>query len=76
MSRRLPLSDASDAALDQIFPDDFDWREMVRTYPAAALAVAAAVGFGLARSHGPGLVAALAALAGEQIVEHVRSAGG
>ena len=73
---RLPFSDAADRVLDELLPGDFDWRTMVRTYPGPAIAVAAVVGFGLGRSHGGALVAALTALAGDRIARHLRSAGG
>jgi len=40
----------ADEFLDELMPPDFDWRRVVRRHPIPALAVAAGVGYWLARS--------------------------
>lgn len=42
--------------IDQVVPEELDWVELVRTYPLAALAVAAGIGFYLGRVHGERLL--------------------
>jgi len=40
----------ADEFLDELMPPEFDWRRVVRRHPIPALAVAAGVGYWLARS--------------------------
>ena len=41
-----------DQVLDDILPDNFDWRGMVVEYPLTAMALSVAGGFWLGRNHG------------------------
>ncbi|HVS01839.1 MAG TPA: hypothetical protein VMT16_03640 [Thermoanaerobaculia bacterium] len=62
------LGDA-DALLDELLPEGFPWKRMVRRYPRTAVAVAAAAGFWLGRARGDVLLATLGALAAAQASE-------
>lgn len=61
----------ADELVDEIAPEDLDWRELVRRYPMPALAVAALGGFVLGRSRGWAIVEALGAYAGDLVVREV-----
>ncbi len=56
-----------DELLDELLPESFDWRYMVRTYPLTALAVAATGGYWLGRRHGPAVVSAVSAFAVREV---------
>jgi len=53
--------------LDQILPDDLDWRQKVTAYPRAALIVAGTLGFLLGRSRGARVFGALAGVAADRV---------
>ena len=61
--RSSPTDDGADSPLDEIvddlLPDELDWRRLARSYPIPALVVAAAGGYLIGREHGPSLLAAL-----------------
>lgn len=61
----------ADELVDDLLPDEFDWRRVVRRYPIPALAVAALGGYLLARSRGPELLAALGDAASDQVAERL-----
>ena len=65
-----------DQMLDELIPEEIEWERMVRTYPLPALLVAAAGGFLLAYTRGPGIIGALSALATAQVGDAVRDALG
>jgi anti-sigma-K factor RskA len=65
--------DAAGEILDEILPDELDWRSLVLRYPRAALLAAAAGGFWLARVRGRALVASVAAFAADQATATVES---
>ncbi len=48
-----------DQLVDDLLPEDLDWRDKVRTYPVPALAVAAIGGFLVGRSRGLSLLGSL-----------------
>ena len=54
-----------------MLPEDFDWREVVRTYPVPALALAALGGYVLGRTQGEKLLAALSTFAAAQVARHL-----
>lgn len=66
-----PRRSAADRLVDELVPEELDWERLVRSYPAPALALAAALGFLVGRSHGPAIVAALTAFAGRYATEAV-----
>ena len=61
----------ADQFVDEVAPEELDWRELVRRYPVASLAVAALGGFVLGRSRGRAIVAALGAYAGDLVAREV-----
>jgi hypothetical protein len=63
-----------DEMLDEILPEQLDWERLVRSYPVPALLAAAAGGFVLAYTRGPGIITALSALATSQIADAVKDA--
>ncbi len=65
-----------DAMLDELLPEEIEWERLVRTYPVPSLLIAAAGGFLLAYTRGPGIIAALSALATAQVGDAVRDALG
>ena len=62
---------ATDAVVDDLMPDDFDWRRMVRRYPLASLAVATLGGYVLGRSRGREVLAALSLFAADSVSSQV-----
>lgn len=48
-----------DQVVDDLMPEDFDWRSKVRAYPMSALTVAAVGGFLVGRSQGLSLLGSL-----------------
>jgi hypothetical protein len=65
-----------DEMLDELLPEELEWERLVRTYPLPTLLVAAAGGFLLAYTRGPGIIGALSALATAQVGDVVRDALG
>jgi len=64
-------ANSADQWVDEVAPDDLDWRQLVRRYPIAALAVAALGGFVLGRERGRAIVSALGAYAGDLVAREV-----
>lgn len=58
--------------VDELLPDELDWQYWVRTYPIAAVSLAAVGGFLLARSRGPELVETLSNSAADTVSENVQ----
>lgn len=63
----------ADELIDQLLPDDFDWREKVRAYPLPAVALATIAGFALGRSRGGTLLAALSSFAASEVSRNLTS---
>jgi hypothetical protein len=63
----------ADRIVDDLLPEDFDWREIVRDYPLPALAVAAVGGFLLGRRHGVELLRALQRFADREVTQNLRT---
>jgi hypothetical protein len=57
--------------LDSVLPEGLDWKELVRSYPVPALAVAALGGFLVGRSHGPAIVGAVSSFAAAEVAKNV-----
>ena len=60
-----------DDLLDELVPDELEWRHWVTSYPKSSLALAAAGGFLLGRARGRAMVAALAGFAAETATEGI-----
>lgn len=63
----------ADQWIDELLPEDFDWRETVRSHPISALAVAAVGGFFLARRHGSELLGAFDGFVDREVSKNIRS---
>ncbi len=63
----------ADRLVDDLLPDDVDWRRLVVEYPIASLAAAGVGGYLLGRVRGSAIVAALAAFASETVSRNVNS---
>jgi len=65
-----------DDLLDELLPDDLEWRGLVSRYPKSALTLAALGGFYLGRKHGRELVEAVSELAANTVSESVNGVFG
>lgn len=63
----------ADELLDDLLPEELDWRRLTRTYPTTSLAIAAAGGFLVAWSRGPALVGGISALVSRAVARNVES---
>ncbi|MGH9380788.1 MAG: hypothetical protein ACRD2Z_09270 [Thermoanaerobaculia bacterium] len=61
----------ADTVLDELIPEQLDWRDLVVRYPLPALLVAALGGYWLGSRRGRDLTSAAAAFAGERVDEQV-----
>lgn len=59
----------ADEILDEILPEEIDWRQLVRSYPKSILTLAAVGGFLLGRSRGPKLIHDVAQFLGDSVDE-------
>lgn len=62
-----------DQVVDDLLPEDLDWREMVRSYPLPALAAAAVGGFFLGQRHGQELLSAFRAFVDREVSKNVQT---
>lgn len=65
----------ADELLDELFPPSLDWRHLVTRYPRAAVTVAAAAGFWLARRKSGLVVAAITSYVAAQFGDAVVDLG-
>ncbi|MEE8524260.1 MAG: hypothetical protein V3T72_10040 [Thermoanaerobaculia bacterium] len=70
MKDKVPMADQ---IVDDLLPEDFDWREIVRDYPLPAIIVAVAGGFLLGRRHGTDLLTALRRFADREVTQNLRA---
>ena len=68
-----PIESCAEQLVDDLLPADFDWREMVLSYPKAALAVAAVGGYLLGRARGSAIVAALGTYASDTVTQNINA---
>lgn len=61
----------ADEILDEVLPEEIDWRQLVWSYPKSTLALAALTGYLVGRSRGRKMVAAAAQVAGDTVDEAV-----
>jgi hypothetical protein len=62
----------ADELLDELMPDELDWRQLTLSYPKTALGVALVGGFLLGRNHGAGLLAALTGFAVGEVTRNLQ----
>ena len=63
----------ADQLVDDLLPDEFNWRRLLREYPLPSLAAAGVGGYLLGRTRGGVVVAALAAFASDTLSRNVNS---
>ena len=63
----------ADQLVDDLLPDEVDWRRLVTSYPLASLALAGVGGYVLGRSRGTAIAAALAAFASDTLSRNVNT---
>ncbi len=63
----------ADQFVDDLLPEDFDWRELVRDYPLPAVTVAVIAGFLLGQRHGAELLSALQRFADREVSHNLRT---
>lgn len=73
-SRSASGHDTAERWIDELLPEDLDWEHLVRTYPVPCLLAAGAFGFLLGRDHGPALLAAISAFAGNRARQAIEDA--
>lgn len=61
----------ADEILDEILPEEIEWRQLVWSYPKSSLALAALGGFLLGRTRGPRLLRAAGDYVNETVTEGV-----
>ena len=61
----------ADEILDEILPEEVDWRQLVWSYPKSTLALAALGGYLLGRSHGRRLLSAASEYVGESATDGI-----
>ena len=61
----------ADELIDDLLPEDLDWRGLVRSYPLSALVVSGTAGFFLGRRHGAAILAALSDFAAREVDRNV-----
>ena len=66
------LSSRADELVDQIVPDDLDWKHLVTTYPRAAVTAAFVGGVVLGRTHGLSVAAALSGYVVGEVTRNVQ----
>ncbi len=65
--------DFADQLIDELMPEELDWRQVVTSYPVTSLAVAAVGGYLLGRSRGSLMVGALGAFASDTVSRNVNA---
>lgn len=57
--------------LDEVLPDDLDWRGLVLSYPRISMGIASATGFWIGLRHGPAILQAVSDFAGRTVNEQI-----
>lgn len=63
----------ADQLIDDLLPDEVDWRRLVTSYPLTSLTLAGVGGYALGRARGGLIVAALAAFASNTVSRNVNA---
>lgn len=66
-------TDFADVVLDELLPDELDWRRLVTSHPVVSLTAAAVGGYLLARSRGTLMVGALATFASDTVSKNINA---
>lgn len=61
----------ADRLLDEVLPEELKWRRLVQTYPLAAVAVAAGLGYFLGTRHGGAVLTTLSGFAMAQVTDRL-----
>ena len=61
----------ADELLDDLLPENLDWRDLVRSHPLPALLVSGVAGFLLGRHHGTAILEALSDFASREVDRNV-----
>ena len=61
----------ADDVVDELMPSDFDWQDLVRRYPLAALGLAALGGYVLGRHRGEDILRSFSNFAADTVTEQV-----
>lgn len=62
---------SADDLVDELVPDELEWRRIVRTYPFPALALAAVGGYVLGSRRGKAVLVALSAYAADVVTANI-----
>ena len=74
MTTETPVTEPfADQLVDELVPDELDWRRLVSSYPITSLAVVVAGGYLLGRSRGESIVGALGVFASETVSKNVNA---
>ncbi len=60
-----------DGILDDLLPEDLDWRMQVRRYPISALVISGLAGFFLGSRHGAEIVSAMSGFASREVDRNI-----
>lgn len=63
----------ADHLLDELLPEELEWRRLVDRYPWAVLGVAAALGYFLGRRHGDAVVGVASGWVASELTSRVAS---
>ena len=58
--------------VDDLMPEDIEWRRLVETYPKTAMAAAVAGGIALGRTHGLGLLVTISGFVVGELTRNVQ----
>ena len=61
----------ADGILDDLMPEDLDWRSLVSSYPIPVLALSALAGFFLGSRHGTEILSALSSYATREVDRNI-----
>ncbi len=63
----------ADGILDDLLPEDLDWRHLVRSYPILVLVISGLGGFLLGSRHGAEIVSAVSSFATREVDRNISS---
>ena len=63
----------ADGIVDELLPDDLDWRDLVTSYPVPALVLAGLGGFLLGSRHGEQILSAFSSFARREVDRNISS---
>lgn len=66
----------ADEILDEILPEEIDWRQIVWSYPKSTLTLAVLGGYLLGRSRGPRILGAASEYVGDTVSDSINELAG